>query len=274
MGGRVLGKQKTSGKRPDLQDRDLLVFRMLYKARVLTTGDFVPLAFPSLPVARRRLRKLTAAKYIAAYVESLHDETRYVLDRRGLVELAEEDDLDVSPRSAPKKLKGAGEHRLTLVRFWSRLVYECHTSPDIGLVRFQFEWEMAPEHLNTLVRFRPDATAVLDDGYSEQMFLVEADRSTESPSHLAKHKFAIFARAQAAQVPLFGGIPAGMLVLVDKERRLRSLSRALGSSRAPIFGQVFTRESEDPILGKTWHHLGTFAPGATSTVSLFPDDEE
>ena len=53
----MVNKRRTNGKmrrrkdvRVALTKRDKLVFRMLEKARVMRTGDFVPLAFPSLGV--------------------------------------------------------------------------------------------------------------------------------------------------------------------------------------------------------------------------------
>lgn len=263
-GGRRLGRQELGKKKPELQDRDLFLFRALHKAKVLTTGDLVPLVFPSLPIARRRLRHLVAGRYIAGFVEALHDETRYVLDRRGMVELVEADDLDLTPRSAPRELRGPGEHRLTLVRLWSRVVEGCHSSGGLELLRWSFEWEFEEQGRSYL----PDALFVLDNGETERVFAVEVDQGTESPSYVEKHKFQVFARLQAAEEEVQGEVLDAMLVVVPSDRRLRSLARALGESRLPIIGRVFSRGEEgEPVLGRAWYHLGELAAGRELVVA-------
>jgi len=255
MGGRRRGRQTYKVPRlPVIQKRDLFLFRIINKTKVVTTKDLIPLVFPSLTIARKRLRKLVIGKYIAGYAPILHDETRYVLDRRGYIALIEAYNMDMSVKSAPRSLKGPGEHHLGLVRFWSRLVYECHQPNDITLKNFNFEWELAPGHLHTVIRSRPDAIFTLAKNGQLHKFFVEFDCGTESPRYIATTKFSPFARTIAG-----GGrtSPAHMLVLVEEKRRLRALARVLGTLRAPILGRIFSRENEgDLLLKNTWFTLG------------------
>lgn len=254
-GGRTLGRQLRAGHRPELQERDLTVFRMLAKARVLTSADFVPTLFPSLPVARRRLRKLTAGKYIAGYVPALHQETRYVLDRKGMIALVEIDEADIEPRSAPKNLRGPGEHRLTLVRFWSRVVHECHEAEHLELRRFAFEWEMFPFELGTVLPFKPDAVLQLEESGEDKCFLIEVDQGTESPSYFAKNKIEVFSRLYAAQMPIAGEVPTAMLVTVPTQRRMNSLARAMPDTMVPMYARVFTTTEDEIALVGGWKSL-------------------
>jgi hypothetical protein len=264
MRGRTLGRQQAKKRPTDLQERDFTVLRMLKKARLLTTGDFVPLVFPSLPVARRRLLKLVGSGYVAAYTEALHEETRYVLDRRGMVALQELGEFEGQPRSAPKNLPSRGEHHLLLVRFWSRVVAECHSSEDLVLHRFAFEWELHDEHLPTTTRFRPDALLIVEDDEDERVYLVEVDTGTESTS-VVRAKFDLFARLQATGMPIYGEMPRGMLILTTTQRRLNALSRASGDEAA-LFGRVMELREEGRVLSLGWCRLRDLRSGGEVTT--------
>lgn len=259
MGGRKLGRQQVDVRPTEIQDRDFTVFRMLKKAKVLTTGDFIPLVFPSPPIARRRLLKLVGSGYLAAYTEALHEETRYVLDRRGMIALQEIGEFEGQPRSAPKKLSGTSQHHLMLVRFWSRVVAECHASEDLVLHRFSFEWEVQEEHLPTLTRFRPDAVLVVEDDEDERVYLVEVDTGSESPT-VVKAKADVFNRLQATAMPVYGEVATGMLVLTTSYRRLLSLARG-GVGSSPIFGRVFETREEGLVLANGWFRLRDLEAG-------------
>lgn len=259
MGGRTLGRQQARRRPTELQDRDVDILRMLKKAKVLTTGDFIPMIFSSLTVARRRLQKLVGQGYIAAYAEALHEETRYVLDRRGMVELIESGQFEGKARSAPKAFSGPSTHHLMLVRFWSRVIGECHLSEDLVLHGFKFEWEVHAAHLPTVTRFRPDALLVVEDDHREHAYLVEVDTGTESPS-VVRAKFDHFTRLHAARMEMYGEVPTGMLVLTSSYRRLTWLAKG-GIGGAPIFGKVFDHRAEGGVLSSGWYRLSDIAAG-------------
>jgi len=238
---------------PILQKRDLFLFRVLLKAKITTPRDLVPLVFPSIPTARRRLRKLVSGRYIAGYVPVLHNETRYVIDRLGIKALMHADHKKIPIKPAPRKLEGLGEHHLGLVRFWSKLVLECYQSSEVSLKSFQFEWELAPSHLHTITSVRPDAIFMLAKSNQVHKFSVELDRGTESPRYVATTKFESFARRVAGRRKTESH---HMLLLVEEEKRLRALTRALGPLRAPILGRIFSRGNEgNPLLGSSWYRL-------------------
>ncbi len=240
---------------------------MLKKAKLLTTGDFVPFAFESKPVARRRLLKLVGEKYIAGYADALHEETRHVLDRRGMIALQEAGHFDGAPRSAPKTPPISAVHHLTLVRFWSRVIAECRDVPELVLHRFSFEWEEASGHLSTITRFRPDGILVVEDDEEEHVYLVEVDTGTESPG-VVRAKFETFARLQAAGMEVYGEVPTGMLVLTTSYRRLVGLARG-GLGPVPVFGRVFNHREEGSVLSSGWYRLQDLEGGGpTSTGSV------
>lgn len=264
MPGRNLGRQLAKKRPIEFQARDLTILQMLKKAKVLTTGDFVPIVFNSVEVARRRLLKLMGEKYIAGYAEALHEETRHVLDRLGMVALQEAGHFDGNPRSAPKTLAGPGVHHLLLVRFWSRVIAECHAAEELVLHRFSFEWEEASGHLSTTTRFRPDAVLVVEDDEEEHVYLVEVDTGTESPG-VVRAKFDTFARMQAAGMEVYGEVPTGMLVLTSSYRRLVGLARG-GVGPVPIFGRVFSHRDEGVVLSSGWYRLRDLEGGGQAVT--------
>lgn len=214
--------------------------------------------FPSIPVARRRLRKLVSAKYIAGYMQAFHDETRYMIDRLAINLLSEIDEKTIRVKNPPRKLIEPGEHHLGLVRFWTKLVLECHKSSDISIERFKFEWELAPNHLNTIIRTRPDASFKLIKNDQLHKFSVEFDRGTESPSYVMTTKFEPFARKMAGRRRY--AEPHHMILLVEDRKRLRALARALSPLQGPILGRIFLRDNEgDPLLENTWSWLGNLS---------------
>lgn len=259
MAGRSLGRQSPKKRPTDFQPRDLVILQMLKKAKVLTTGDFVPFVFNTFPVARRRLLKLVGERYIAAYAPALHEETRYMLDRRGMIALQEEGKFDGELRSAPKNPPTASDHHLMLVRLWSRIIAECRDVPELVLHRFSFEWEEAAGHLSTITRFRPDAVLVVEDDEDEHVYLIEVDTGTESPG-VVRAKFETFARMQAASMEVYGEVPTGMLILTPSHRRLIGLARGgLGSER--VFGRVFDHREEGAVLSAGWCRLRDLVDG-------------
>lgn len=262
MPPRDLGRQRPPKRPTELQERDYSIFRMLKKAKILTTGDFVPLVFDSLPTARRRLYKLVGSGYVAAYTVALHEETRYMLDRRGMVALQEIDEFDAPPRSAPKKIVGASEHHLMLVRFWSRVVAECHAAEDLLLRRFSFEWELQEDHLPTVTRSRPDAIMVVEDDEDHRVYLVEMDTGTESPT-VVRSKFDVFARVSSAGMPMYGEVPKGLLVLTISQRRLVAFARG-GIGAAALFGRVFEAREEGFVLSNDWYRLRDLEAGGAA----------
>lgn len=248
---RTHGKMvKKAGVYVDLTKRDRLVLKMLAKARVMRTSDFCPLPFPSLPIARRRLRKLHDGGYLCCFIEQLHEDNRWVLDAKGYQVL----EGMRSEKRAPRGIAELSDHRATIVRFWSLLVHQCHENSTLSLQRFSFEWELPGEIFTTAESPRPDALLVLaiNDG-PEQTLLIEVDTGTESPSYVAKKKLALLERLITTGSPVAGVVPDGVLFLVPSERRLRSLARAIDyptpSSRVVVFAHHATQ------LPRPWEWL-------------------
>jgi hypothetical protein len=260
MAGRGLGKQSgnsRAGRAADLQERDLALFEALRKAKVLTVSDIVPLYFPSVAMARRRLKKLMDSGYLAGYCNALHEETRYVLDRKGQIALFEDLGLDERPRSAPAEYSGPGDHHLMNVRFWSRVVAECELSRGVRLVRYQFEWELDQAHLPTILKYRPDAVLTIEDVERRRSFVVEIDTGTEGPQYVAENKIAFFARMHAARMEIAGVVPDGMLIVAKSVKRLAALGRQAVDIGGPVFGRVLDLKAE-PVnyaLTSGWYRL-------------------
>ena len=236
----------------ELQHRDRFAFKMLMKARVLQTGDFVPLAFPSRSVAVRRLRKLHDAGFVACYVEQLHIDNRWMLDQRGWEVLAGKDGDIVPIRRAPQSIEALKPHRATLVRLWSLLAHACHSAADRRLRRFTFEWELPKEVFSVGGAYRPDAVVVMEHAGSQESLLIEVDTGSEAPSYVLKRKFDVFETLRATRTPVAGVVPDLLLVLVPLERRRRSLARALRKPYEHILTAVFDQSATKPCLEKDW----------------------
>ena len=249
MAGRRLGRQEFKKRQPEIQERDLDVFNAIQKARAVTSASLVPLLFPSIPVARRRLRKLASDSYLVGFAPALHTETQYVLDRRAVDELRDAG-VEVNHRQPPRNFQGYGAHHDGLVRFWSDVAHACHVHPDYELLRWDFEWELADGHLNTVTKFRPDALFVVDDGTAEHVFFVEYDRDTTA--RYLPRKLELFERIYAARAEIFGESATGVLIVTENERRLDRLLDALKGSTAPVFGRVIGSEGGEQVLDEGW----------------------
>jgi len=251
--------RRTHGRLPrqrgvviELQPRDRLVFKMLVKAGgVLTTRDFIPLAFPSHGVAVRRLRKLHDAGYVCCFVEQLHYDNRWVLDTKAWQELPTGGEIVPQRRRAPDSLAPLRPHRATLLRFWSLFVAHCHATEGLTLKRFSFEWELPDELFTTGGAYRPDALAIVDDNGRRRTLLIEVDTGTESPSYVAKHKIAHVETLVATGERVLGLGVDTLIFLIPSDRRHRSLARATKSRATPSTRTlVFTQEANTLDLTK------------------------
>jgi hypothetical protein len=247
---------RKSGVHPELSARDRLAFRCLLRARVMRTGDFVPLVFPSLPIARRRLRKLHDAGFVVAFIEQLHLDTRWVLDTKGYEALAGRDP-DAPVQRAVRDLAPLRDHHAMLVRFWVLLVRACHDSPTTSLERFSFEWELAtPPGTGTRGLYLPDAVVSLKTGDKTNHLVVEADTGTENPSYVAKHKITVFGSLLRARKSVHGHVPDRQLILAPSERRLRSIARA--ARQLPldgVYGRILAADDTEFSLNDGWQPL-------------------
>lgn len=249
-GRRTHGKmQRYRGREVVLSKRDALVLRCLQKARVMRTSDFVPLVFPSIPIARRRLRKLMDAGYLACYVEDLHADNRWALDRGGYRELLG-DDID---KRAPSRLPRSGSHHFTTVRFWVLLARASFVRADLSLIRFSFEWELPTAGIDTLTRHRPDAVFAVGTPAGPVQCFLEVDRGSETASYVGRSKVETFARLRAGRVPVHAVVADRLIVTAPSARRLGSIARKAPSAGDWAWGLVIAPEATDLSAG--WFQL-------------------
>lgn len=254
MGGfRRTGKVE---RRPDtattVSARDEVVCVALAKAKVLRSADLVSLGlFPSLAMARRRMRKLCHAGISLGFVEQPHLPTQFTLGPLGRALLG-----DAAKKTLPKTLsalRGYGTHHFMAVRFWALLAGACHQATHLELERFDFEWELrARPGPDTLTPHRPDALYSIVTESAQHVGWVEVDCATESPSYVAATKFAVFARIVATGTAIAGVAPTHMVLLAPTLRRLQSLARAAQDLRVPVLCRVFDEHTENLTLGNGW----------------------
>lgn len=238
-------------KRPVLLTaRDLHVCRALLKAGRMRTSDFVPLIFPSLGTARRRLLKLLDANVLAAHVEASHEDTRWEIEAKGRA-LVQGDEVRMVRRRAARDF---GRHREALVRFWVLAVHACHRG-EATLKRFRFEWELEAVASSADRSKRPDALLTVEKGRFEQSFWVEIDRGTESVGYIVREKLLAFANVVALRQLVAGVRPGALLFATTSERRLAAIREAATAIAVPTFGTVFTERSKALSLLSGWQPL-------------------
>lgn len=259
VGFRTVGVMPRKKRIVVLSDRDRLVLKALAKGRVLRTSDLTGTILPSLPVARRRMKRLHDAAFATGVVVGLHLDSRWVLGKEGRELLGE-----TSSANLVKLASQAGEHHFTTARAWLTLAKECFASKEVGLGRFLFQWEYeCAGHLPTLLPYRPDAVVVVHRGATSIPCLLEVDLGSESPSYVATHKVQVFERMAATGQGVAGVVPQILLVLVPTERRLQALVRAVPRTTARVAVKVFDHTSSTFGLGSGWTQLGQRPPAAT-----------
>ena len=264
-GRRTTGRMvRKDAPRLRLEERDEYALHVIHRARVLRTADLVPLVFPSLVVARRRLRRLHDAGYVALFVDRLEESNRITLDSKGYRLLGVATPKGYTPR-AGESLREVATHAQTVTRFWCLLAASC---PDAGvrLARFRFERELVVDHLNTLTTFRPDAVAQLVHGDVTGGVLVEVDCATESPNVVAR-KLHTFARLRATRTAVAGVAADVLVLLAPTQRRLASIARATGTCDA-VMARVFHNRSDSLSLTTGWMSLSSIIAGSPVSAPL------
>lgn len=259
-GRRRLGTMPRKLRPVAFTPRDTFVCRALAKARVMRTSDFVPLVFPSLPIARRRLLKLMDAGVVVGVVHMLHEDTRWQLGAKAR-ELLGSDDHAPRPRSLRQLGEAGGGHHFALVRFWALLAHACFTSSTVKLRRFRFEWEAEGDHVNTTSAPRPDARFTLEVGGVVRTFWLEIDCGTESVPYVVREKVSVFERVSSAS-----SAPETLLLTVPTATRLAAIAGAVPSLAAPALATVFTASATTLSLTIGWTRLGR-AGGETGLVA-------
>ncbi len=274
MGGaRKIGKLATEkDARVALSDRDRVLLRALAKGRILRTADVVALdLFPSVPVARRRLRRLAKSGLLECHTPDYTTDNLYVPTQRGLAQIAGTREADGFNRPERPMRYAENDHHFAGVRFWANLLRYCKTSSELKLQMFQFEHECAAAGiLSTNTSYRPDALfrLLLASSGRSYSFLVEVDCATESPTHVEAHKFQVFSRTAAARLPIWDIVPDVLLVLAPSMRRLRALSRAGGPHAAPILGALADQDSPEMPADTGWYRLDDMPPAGAAGRSL------
>jgi hypothetical protein len=192
---------------------------MLRVARWLTTGQICRRFFPraTADAARKRLRKLVAARYLSRYRAHAMTETLFRLGPEGK-QLLEERATDrvVVERRPPRQL----EHFVGIndVRIAAELS---------GKLRYFFAcWELPG--LGWAHPVIPDAVFALD----EQTFALEFDRGLESIRFFKRTKLPAYCQG-------FDGLPlTAILVVTDRAARMESMLQALGVDDRILFTTI------------------------------------
>jgi hypothetical protein len=191
--------------------RDLL--RLLRTARWLSTSQIHRRFFSSATTdaARKRLRILAAARYLASYrphrmaeaLYTLGPDGKRALEREGFAEIA----LERRPPKQLEHLLGVNDLRIAAER-------------EAALTSFFAYWELPA------LRWRhpiiPDALLSAHG----RTFVLEFDRGAESLRYFVATKIRQYER---------GFLPISTLVVIcDREARMRALARAIGRTALPV----------------------------------------
>jgi hypothetical protein len=198
-----------------LTPRCLNLLRLLRAARWLTTGQVHARFFPhaTFDAARKRLRKLTAGKYLAMVQRDRMSQALFTLGREGkrTLERASGEAI-ILDRKPPVNL----EHFLAL--------NDLRIAAELGgdLKFFFAYWELPG--LGWREPLIPDAVFTL----KESTFAVEFDRGLEGVSFFVKSKMPLYQRG-FTDLAL-----SAVLVVTDRESRMASLAAAIGDMRGRV----------------------------------------
>lgn len=198
---------------------DLL--RLLRSARWLTTGQVHRRFFAPATVnaARRRLRCLVEASYVRKHQENRMREALFTLGREGRRWLEQDGAKQIGLERHPPKQR---EHLTGIndIRIAAEMAG--------GLVFFFAAWELPA--LGWKFKVVPDAVFRLGD----RTFAVEYDRGAEGLRYFVGSKIAWYRRG-------LPGFPlAAVLVVADRETRMRTLARAIGDHSPFLFTTIET----------------------------------
>jgi hypothetical protein len=186
---------------PELTARDCDVLRLAGRLGLVTAGQLERLYFPSAQAALRRLRRLRQGGYVARLHLPGMPLRVATLTPRGAEAVAEDGAVVTSAR-ALRCARPRGPlfvaHALAVGDFYVTLVLACRRHTDVTLREFlpatisrgvgprtpptsQLQSVTATGSLrHGLLRHVPDAAFVLERGGNPALFLLEADRGTET----------------------------------------------------------------------------------------------
>ena len=202
-----------------LTPRCMNLLRLLAAARWLTTRQIHRRFFArrTVDAARKRLRKLAAARYLVAHREGRMHQALYAVGREGRRVLEAESSIAVALERRPPTQR---EHFLAVndVRIAAELAGD--------LSYFFAYWELPG--LGWKHPLIPDAVFSL----AGRTYALEFDRGGEGIGYFMRTKIAAYDRG-------LDGFPVdALLIVADREPRLRSLREAIGGKRAAVFATV------------------------------------
>ena len=185
-----------------LMERDVQVILDVYKYRFLSVSQITSLHFPSVQMARRRLRLLTTDGYLAGFAAPGIAERMYYLDRRGAEVIASYlqapiGDLKWSRSARAPKDYYFLKHFLQNSDFRIILTRAC-SAPDSeivllgyipeyysqktgkgGVVKYVKDFVCDIRNPARLIHHTPDSVFALERDGKSALFFLEIDRGTE-----------------------------------------------------------------------------------------------
>ncbi len=186
---------------PQLTERDYDILRLVGRLGLVTAGQLERLFFPSAQTALRRLRRLEHGGYVARPRMTGMPLRVATLTARGAEAIAADGAVTprvgLSPRARPRSPLFVA-HALAVGNFYVSLLLACGRHPDVTLraflpatlsrglgrstppvSRLQGVAAVGPAR-DGLLQHVPDAAFVLERGGKAALFLLEADRGTET----------------------------------------------------------------------------------------------
>ncbi len=188
-----------------LMERDVQVILDVYKYRYLSVSQITSLHFPSVQMARRRLRLLTADGYLAGFTAPGITERMYYLDRRGAEAVTSYLQVPGGRSGGLKWSRSARapkdyyflKHFLQNSDFRIILTKAC-SAPDSdidllgyipeyysektgkgGVVKYIKDFVCDIRNPARLIHHTPDSVFALERGGKSALFFLEIDRGTE-----------------------------------------------------------------------------------------------
>lgn len=82
-GRRQIGQMRAKRRTVRLSTRDHLLFRAIHKARVIRASDAAIFLFPSISIARRRMRALLDGGFLVCTIVALDEDNQWTLSPKG-----------------------------------------------------------------------------------------------------------------------------------------------------------------------------------------------
>ena len=279
------------------QARDLALLRGLFESRLMTTAHIAALYFDRKPeAAKKRLQKIKAAGFIGERKRRVNEASLLFLTRKSYNLLLRQGDLSRYPPVGPASFLARTHvssltlrHELEVMDVKAAFHSEIRKALQYEIAEFStwpllYQFEAAHDgygYGNPEVLVKPDGFIRIheretDGGFSEHVFFLEVDRSSETQAILVSRAISYFdyyrcggfAERNGAAPDAYKDYPFRVLMVFKTAERRNNTAERLLQSNPPISTQACLStlaEVRSNPLGSIWLCPADYRDAITGT---------